>query len=64
MPSVWIRTLETKDGKRRYIVGYRVGGRETKAVTVAASARSSSRRSVRNGSAGELAARRTRTSQT
>jgi integrase len=31
MPSVWIRTRETKDGKRRYIVGYRVGGRETKA---------------------------------
>ena len=30
MPSVWVRTCVTKDGKRRYIVGYRVGGRETK----------------------------------
>jgi integrase len=31
MASVWIRTRKTKDGGTRYLVGYRVGGRDTKA---------------------------------
>jgi integrase len=31
MASVWIRTRTTKDGKTRYLVGYRIGGRETSA---------------------------------
>ena len=30
MPSVWIRTRNTKDGTTRHLVEYRVGGRESK----------------------------------
>jgi integrase len=31
MPSVWLRSRKTKDGETRWLIGYRIGGRETPA---------------------------------
>ena len=58
MPSISIRERKTKDGRRRYLVEYRVGGRETKSQH-GGSFRTKQLATVRAGwIAGELAAGR------
>ena len=58
MASVWIRTRETKDGERRYLVEYRAGGREAR-VRHAGSFRTRRLATVRAGAVeSELAAGR------